>query len=210
MAIPSGNHDMPRLSQGRSGMELAVAYTFLLTMPGIPFIYYGDEIGMRHIGGLPSKEGGYTRTGARTPMQWSSAKNAGFSTARAKDLYLPIDPAKDRPTVEAQETVSDSLLNHIRHLAALRREHPALGADGGFEPLYAEKNKYPFIYRRKLGAETILVAVNPSAKPVTVTIPIKGLCSLPIELLSKGAAIQCTASGLKFEMKGISHGIFKI
>jgi maltose alpha-D-glucosyltransferase/alpha-amylase len=100
------------------------------------------------------------------------------------------------------------LLNHVRQLAALRREHPALGGDGDFEPLYAEKNKYPFIYRRKLGSETILVAVNPSAKPVSVEIPLKG--SLPIELLSKGATIKRTATGVKFEMKGISHGIFKI
>jgi maltose alpha-D-glucosyltransferase/alpha-amylase len=141
-------------------------------------------------------------------MQWNSAKNAGFSTGKAKDLYLPIDPAKDHPTVEAQEKDSDSLLNHVRQLATLRREHPALGGDGDFEPLYAEKNKYPFIYRRKLGAETILVAVNPSAKPVSVEIPLKG--SLPIELLSKGATIKRTATGVKFEMKGISHGIFKI
>jgi hypothetical protein len=52
--------------------------------------------------------------------------------------------------------------------------------------------------------------VNPSAKPVTVDIPLKGLRSLPTELLSKGASIKRTATGVKFEMKGISHGIFKI
>jgi maltose alpha-D-glucosyltransferase/alpha-amylase len=141
-------------------------------------------------------------------MQWNSGKNAGFSTGKAKDLYLPIDPAKDHPTVEAQEKDFDSLLNHVRKLAALRREHPALGGDGGFEPLYAEKNKYPFIYRRKLGPETIIVAVNPSAKPVSVDIPRKDLRSLPIEILAKGAGIKPTPAGVKLEMKGIAFGLF--
>ena len=210
ISIPSGNHDIMRLAEGRTMEELKVAFTFLMTMPGVPYLYSGDEIGMSYVRGLVSKEGGYNRTGSRTPMQWNSGKNAGFSTGKAKDLYLPIDPAKDHPTVEAQEKDSDSLLNHVRQLATLRREHPALGGDGDFEPLYAEKNKYPFIYRRKLGAETILVAVNPSAKPVSVDIPLKGLRSLPTELLSKGATIKRTATGVKFEMKGISHGIFKI
>ena len=71
--------------------EMKLAFTFLLTMPGCPFIYYGDEIGMRYMHGLKSKEGGYERTGSRTPMQWSCATNAGFSAARPDDLYLPID-----------------------------------------------------------------------------------------------------------------------
>lgn len=210
MAIPSGNHDMPRLSQGRSEMELMVAFAFLLTMPGVPFIYYGDEIGMRHIEGLPSKEGGYTRTGARTPMQWSSAKNAGFSTAKAKDLYLPIDPTKDRPTVEAQENAPDSLLNHLRRLANLRREHPALGGDGDFEPLYAERNKYPFIYQRKSGTETIVVAINPSAQTVAAEIRLLKGGSKPVALDSHGTTIQQTKTGWKVRMQGVSYGIFQI
>jgi maltose alpha-D-glucosyltransferase/alpha-amylase len=210
ISIPSGNHDIMRLAEGRTMEELKVAFTFLMTMPGVPYLYSGDEIGMRYVRELVSKEGGYNRTGSRTPMQWTSGKNAGFSTGKTKNLYLPIDPAKDHPTVEAQEKDSDSLLNHVRQLAALRREHPALSGDGDFEPLYAEKNKYPFIYRRKLGAETIIVAVNPSAKPISIDIPLKGLHSLPTELLSKGASIKNTATGVKFEMKGISHGIFKI
>lgn len=210
ISIPSGNHDIMRLAEGRTMEELKVAFTFLMTMPGVPCLYNGDEIGMRYARGLLSKEGGYNRTGSRTPMQWNSGKNAGFSAGHAKDLYLPIDRAKDRPTVEGQEKDSDSLLNHIRRLAALRREHHALGGDGDFEPLYAEKKKYPFIFRRTLGAETIIVAVNPSAKPVEVNIPLKAPRSVPTELISKGATIKRTASGVKFNMTGVSHGIFKI
>ena len=55
--------------------------TFFLTMPGIPFIYYGDEIGMKFQMNLPNKEGSNERSGTRTPMQWTKGKNAGFSTS---------------------------------------------------------------------------------------------------------------------------------
>lgn len=57
-------------------------------MPGAPFIYYGDEIGMRYVEGLVSKEGGYGRTGARSPMQWDSSKNAKLQWKRAKFCIL--------------------------------------------------------------------------------------------------------------------------
>ena len=79
IAIPSGNHDIaPRLGNGRTPRDLELAFLFLLTMPGVPFIYYGDEIGMRSLDGLPSKEGGYGRTGARTPMQWDDFTQRRF------------------------------------------------------------------------------------------------------------------------------------
>jgi len=90
IAIPSGNHDFQRPSICRTEQELKVIFTFLLTFPVIPFIYYGDEIGMRYIEGLRSKEGGYARTGSRTPMQWDNSPNAGFSTASSEQLYLPM------------------------------------------------------------------------------------------------------------------------
>ena len=78
IALVTGNHDVnPRLAEGRSQRDLVCAFTFLLTMPGTPFIYYGDEIGMRSVQGLASKEGGYDRTASRTPMQWDASANAG-------------------------------------------------------------------------------------------------------------------------------------
>ena len=72
---------MERLKWKLDDEEIKIAFAFLLSMPGVPFIYYGDEIGMRYQGHLKSKEGGYYRTGARTPMQWNRALNCGFSTA---------------------------------------------------------------------------------------------------------------------------------
>ena len=68
ICIPSGNHDMDRLARHIRGDNLKIAFAFLLSMPGAPFIYYGDEIGMNYVEGLTSVEGGYGRTGSRSPM----------------------------------------------------------------------------------------------------------------------------------------------
>jgi len=210
ISIPSGNHDIMRLAEGRTMEELKVAFTFLMTMPGVPYLYCGDEIGMGYVRGLVSKEGGYNRTGSRTPMQWTSGRNAGFSTAPSRDLYLPIDPAKNRPTVEAQEKDPSSLLHHIRRLASLRREHPALAGDGDFEAVYAEKNRYPFIYQRKLGGERILVAINPSDRPVSKTIRIENPVSDWTEMMVSGAKIELTGSNMRVRMEGVSYGVFSL
>ena len=148
ICIPSGNHDMIRMRDTLTTDEMKLAFTFLLTMPGCPFIYYGDEIGMRYMHGLKSKEGGYERTGSRTPMQWSCATNAGFSAARPDDLYLPIDADSERPNVASQTGRSGSLLETVRALNTLRLAHPALQADGGIEFLYAEDHAYPLVYVR--------------------------------------------------------------
>lgn len=148
VCVPSGNHDMIRMRDTLTPGEMKLAFAFLLTLPGCPFIYYGDEIGMRYMHGLKSKEGGYERTGSRTPMQWSCATNAGFSAARPDDLYLPIDADSERPNVASQTGRSDSLLETVRALNTLRLAHPALQADGGIEFLYAEDHAYPLVYAR--------------------------------------------------------------
>ncbi len=172
IAIPSGNHDtVPRLGNGRNTREVSVAMAFLLTMPGVPFIYYGDEIGQRSLDGLPSKEGGYGRTGARTPMQWDASPNAGFSAAPIEKLYLPIDPAADRPTVAAQAADPASALSVTRSLIALRKAHPALGASGTFEVVLAPASGWPFVFRRAQDGEEILIALNPSAAPCEAVLP---------------------------------------
>ena len=167
ITIPSGNHDSTRLAVGRTPRDMLLAFAMILTMPGIPFIYYGDEIALRQIEGLPSKEGGYSRTGARTPMQWNRSANLGFSTADAAKLYLPVDGASDAPTVEDALKGDDSLLAQVKDLVRLRLAHPALGAEGLFTPLYAEAHQYPFVYSRSWEGETFVIAVNPSAHAAT-------------------------------------------
>ena len=120
------NHDTIRPSAGLTVDELRLAYATLFTLPGAPFVYYGDEIGMRYLP-LPTKEGGYFRTGSRTPMQWDGTANHGFSTAAADALYLPVDTADDAPTVEAQQADPNSLLHAVKSLLAFRHAHRDLG-----------------------------------------------------------------------------------
>ena len=159
-ALPSSNHDFPRLAAGpRTGEQLKPAFTFLLTWPTLPAIYYGDEIGMRYVPDLPNIEGSArwptcNRAGSRTPMQWSADDPSGA-------VYLPVDPDPARPTVAAQRADPGSVLHLVRDLIALRRAHPDLGTRGDTEVLHAG---YPFVYRR--GGFT--VAVNPRATAASV------------------------------------------
>ncbi|MCQ2385672.1 MAG: alpha-amylase family glycosyl hydrolase, partial [Clostridia bacterium] len=89
ISVVSGNHDLPRISMGRDEEELKCAFAFLLSLPTVPLLYYGDEIGMSFTPGL-NKDGGYIRTGSRTPMQWTGDRNAGFSAGSEESLYLPV------------------------------------------------------------------------------------------------------------------------
>lgn len=195
ITIPTGTHDIPRLALWRDTEELRPAIVFCMTMPGVPLVYYGDEIGMRYIEGLTSKEGGFNRTGSRTPMQWDDTKNHGFSCSDAS--YLPTDPAADAPTVEAQRKDPDSLLNLTKALIALRKAHPALQADGDFEVLH---EGYPFVYKRTEGDETVIVALNPSDTVRTVELP-----AASDVLLSRGAAID----GNTATLGAVSYLIYK-
>lgn len=162
ICIPSGNHDMDRLARSIDGENLKLAFAFLLSMPGAPFIYYGDEIGMRYVEGLTSVEGGYGRTGSRSPMQWDSTTNAGFSSAPKEKLYIRQDESPDRPTAQAQMSDKQSLRSEIKRLIEFRQAHKALQSKGDIEFIYAEKNAYPLAYLRSSGSEKILVIINPA------------------------------------------------
>jgi maltose alpha-D-glucosyltransferase/alpha-amylase len=144
--------------------EMKLAFTFLLTMPGCPFLYYGDEIGMRYVHGLKSKEGGYERTGSRTPMQWDRSRNAGFSEGRSADLYLPIDPDPERPNWEEQKKDPRSLWTHVQNMIRFRMAHSALQSAAEFRFL-TDGRGYPLVYERWDGTEHLLIALNPSAEP---------------------------------------------
>jgi glycosidase len=203
IALPTGNHDFSRPHfRGRDENDLKVIYTMLFTMPGVPFLYYGDEIGMRYFPDWPKKEGAMWRGGCRTPMQWDSSPGAGFSTAPITNFYLPLDPDPQRPNVATQEGEPDSLLNFVRRLIALRHANPSLDNLGGFQPLYAEKNKFPFIYRRTGGVRNFIIAVNPTDAPQTCTVKaLRG--AQPI--LTNGASID----GSQITMPPVSYAIFE-
>lgn len=146
-SLITGNHDTLRTAQRLTERELKVAYAMLLTMPGAPFVYYGDEIGMRYRP-LSTKEGGYVRTGSRTPMQWDESANLGFSSATPDVLYLPVDPSPDAPTVAAQAARADSLYHWVRDVLAMRAGHAALDADASFAVLAAPSDGRTFAYLR--------------------------------------------------------------
>lgn len=177
ISLPTSNHDIWRLACGKRTdlKQLKVAMTFLLTMPGVPCIYYGDEIGMKYIEGLPDVEGSVlasrNRAGSRTPMQWDGSVNLGFSTAPAEKLYIPVDPAEDAPTVEQQQADENSLLNYVRDVLKLRDSSKALGNTGDWRMISNVEQPYPLIYLREADGERYCVAVNPSVKKVTAKFP---------------------------------------
>lgn len=167
ICIPSGNHDMVRIKHFLDDEEIKIAYAFLLSVPGAPFIYYGDEFGMRYLEGIKSVEGGFIRTGSRSPMQWDRTANAGFSSCEPEDLYIQIDPRKDRPTAEDAISGKNELYNELKKLIEIRKQHQALQNTAPMEFLYAEKNEYPLVYTRTGKEETILIAINPAGREVT-------------------------------------------
>ena len=211
IAIPSGNHDTtPRLGNGRGPRDLELAFLFLLTIPGVPFIYYGDEIGMHSLDGLVSKEGGYGRTAARTPMQWDASSNGGFSTAPTERLYLPVEAAPDRPTVAAQRADVNSLLSRVRQLIVLRQTHPALCASGSFEPVYAEASKLPFVYKRQSGDEKLLVALNPANQPCDVMLDRSLSAQLPETLYGEPDVFKREGPQWRLRLPGVSGGVYRV
>ena len=164
------NHDTPRMTRMFTPLEAKIAYSFIFLMPGVPFLYYGDEIGMKYMEGLKSKEGGYHRTGTRTPMQWNKGVNLGFSSAPSEMLYLPVDKSPDAVTVEEQLKEPDSILNTLKKVIAIRHKNADLQSDGDFEVVYAEKNKYPFIFKRG----RFIIAVNPTSEKQTAPFEFEG------------------------------------
>jgi len=156
--------------------------SLLLSMPGAPIIYYGDEIGMGDNVFLGD------RNGLRTPMQWSPDRNAGFSRADPQQLYLPpiMDPVYgyEAVNVEAQSRDRSSLLNWMKRLLQVRRSSQAFGR--GTLRIIRPGNRRVLVYLREYGADTILCVANlaRSAQPVELDLAEhKG--AVPIELLGR-------------------------
>ena len=152
----------PLLENDRRRIELTNG--LLLSFPGTPVIYYGDEIGMGDNIDLDDRDS------VRTPMQWSDGPNAGFSNAAAADLYLPVvtDPqyAPSVVNVAAQESDTASLLWWMRRLISARRDHPVFGR-GTMQILYPDDPAI-FAFVVNDGAETVLVVANLGAEPQSI------------------------------------------
>ena len=98
---------------------------------------------------------------------FSKSDNAGFSTAPAEQLYLPVDSSADTPCVSEQQADSDSLWNTVKQLISIRKSHPALAADGAFELL---SSGYPLVYERMLENEWFLLVIQPADRSWTSSI----------------------------------------
>jgi len=149
------NHDQDRVMDelGREPDKARLAATVLMTLPGVPFVYYGEETGMT--GSKPDEL-------IRTPMQWSSAAQAGFTSGTP---WEPVNEGYEETNVERQTTDPDSLLSHYRELITLRFAHPALRV-GDFLPVQsADRSVYSFV--RYSPDEHVLVVINLGDEPTT-------------------------------------------
>ena len=158
------NHDTARVAPRLTPREIALAYCTLFALPGVPFLYYGDEIGMRYRD-LPTKEGGYVRTGSRTPMQWG---NSGHSIDLTGGEYLPIDLAADAPTVTGQQADESSLWHIVHDMLHVKATHPPLQTDASFHAI--ERGRV-FAFSRSSGKQRVVVAVNPSRDCKALQLP---------------------------------------
>lgn len=175
ISLFSANHDVNRLNSETRNTpeEMKVFFTFLLTMPGTPFIHYGDEIMMRNVKGLPSVEGSREeRSGTRTPMQWDNTLNAGFSNASPENLFLPVFTDGGKLTVDAQDKDPNSVLNYVRQMIKLRHDHPALANAADWTTVSDISNPYPWVYTRTSDSANYIVVLNPSGKKVSTEIDI--------------------------------------
>src|SRR5665213_1072852 len=168
----------PLLENSRDQMELFTA--LLLSLPGSPVLYYGDEIGMGDNIWLGDRDG------VRTPMQWTPDRNAGFSNCDPGRLYLPVimDPIYGYQglNVEAQMRTSTSLLHWTRKMIETRKRHPTFGT-GTFAELGAS-NPSVLAFVREFGDDRVLCVNNLSRFPQPVELDLRRYGGVvPVEML---------------------------
>src|SRR5438270_8475989 len=168
----------PLMDNNRRRIELL--NSLLLSFPGTPTIYYGDEIGMGdniYLG---------DRNGVRTPMQWNPDRNAGFSRANPARLYSPVimDPVwgYQAVNVEAQQSDPSSLLNWMRNMIAVRKLFRVFGR--GTLRFLQPSNRKILAYLRELEGEQVLVVTNLSRFAQPVDLDLSDLAGMaPVEML---------------------------
>jgi alpha-glucosidase len=178
-----GNHDRSRIASRIGPAQARVAAMLLLTLRGTPTLYYGDELGMQDVAiptatvqdpferNVPGR--GLGRDPERTPMQWSAAAHAGFTTAQP---WLPVAADYEEVNVEAQRDDPASMLTLYTRLIGLRRGEPAL-AVGSFELLEGAPDVLAYIRGGKF-----LVALNLGARALTLPVARGGHLALSTQL----------------------------
>ncbi|MBS1788289.1 MAG: maltose alpha-D-glucosyltransferase [Acidobacteria bacterium] len=192
----------PLMDNGRRRIELM--HGLIFGLPGSPFLYYGDEIGMGdniYLG---------DRDGVRTPMQWSTDRNAGFSRADFAQLYFPVimDPVYgfQSVNVEAQMRTSSSLLHWVQRSIEMRRQHPVFSR-GSLEFIKPQNRKI-FAFTRHYLGETVLCVYNLSRSPQSVELDLSKYESrIPVEM--SGDVVFPRISKLPYQLSFNEYGFFR-
>lgn len=210
--MPTSSHDTWRLNRNQRSdpEELKTMMTFFLTMPWVPIVYYGEEIGMRSMDGVPAVEGSRDRSAERTPMQWGAGPTAGFSTCTPEKLYLPIDPSPTRPTVENEINDAGSMYSWTKGLLALRASIPALGNTGDWKYASNPNQPYPAVYERSANGEKYLVVINPRAKKAKCTITGYDGMESVVWGAPENISMKSSGQGHVITIKGVSSVICKM
>ncbi|MBN2502551.1 MAG: maltose alpha-D-glucosyltransferase [Anaerolineales bacterium] len=190
----------PLLDNDRRKIELA--NSLLFTLPGVPIVYYGDEIGMGDNVWLSD------RNGVRTPMQWDASPNAGFSKADG-DLYAPvIDDAVfgyQKVNVEVQRADSDSLYHTIKAMIAAKKQSAAL-QNGDFFWVEGDGNKSILAYLRSADKDSVLVVQNLSADEQVLTLKLPaGVPEKLKDILSEKEISVSGDSGLSLTLQPFEY-----
>lgn len=210
--MPTSSHDTWRMNRNQRSdpEELKTMMTFFLTMPWVPIVYYGEEIGMRSMDGVPAVEGSRDRSAERTPMQWGAGPTAGFSTCAPEKLYLPIDPSPTRPTVENEINDAGSMYSWTKGLLALRASIPALGNTGDWKYASNPDQPYPAVYERSANGEKYLVVINPRAEKAKCTITGYDGMESVVWGAPENISMKSSGQGLVITIKGVSSVICKM
>ena len=169
-----GNHDRPRIASRVGPAQSRVAHMLLLTLRGTPTCYYGDELGMPDVE-IPAESvydpAGkdnplHSRDRVRTPMQWNTSPQAGFSQVAP---WLPLTPDYLRLNVEVEQADPSSFLAFFRQLITLRRQLSALSV-GAYRSMETG-NEQVFGYLREHPAQRILILLNFSDRPQALVLP---------------------------------------
>ncbi len=181
--------------------------SLLLSMPGTPIVYYGDEIGMGDNIFLGD------RNGVRTPMQWTPDRNGGFSAADPQRLYLPpiMDPVYGYQAVNVESQLRDrsSLLHWMRRMLAVRRRHAAFGR-GSLE-FVRPGNRKVLAYLRRHEGEDILCVANLSRSAQAVELDLSAFAGrVPLELPSQQSFPPIGALPYMLTLPGYAHYWFEL
>lgn len=159
------NHDLPRHPLRYGSMSIRPAALLLLALPGTPFLYMGEELGMTGVlppGYTPLDPGG--RDGPRTPFRWDASPTVGFCAAGV-DPWMPPGNEIEGTDVAAQDSDPSSVLNLYRRAIAFRKRHPSL-REGTYEELVAQPKFWAF--RRRGEREQVTVIANMSSESTAV------------------------------------------